>query len=1104
MYSYSPPQLNLSANGIYHTRDGVSPNDIEKINISTGPMTGQTDSIYHGDYSFCGPVFFSPDQSRIYTGCGTVAQASADSSVDMHYTRTLEGISRMRSLTESSVLKRIALISTDSSSSVYGNNYVRLYESDFMNPIGKFMLPDFEVGPNRYAAHGKWVFFNSTSTALIVLEQADLNSGLLYDYRLQVIPMTAPSECGAAFGSANAQVIANGSIGSVGINASAECRYNAVSQVSWIQIVSGGYGSGSGDLKYIVRANNGLARSGEITLGNSIFTVNQDEAGPPAALDRLPYNVVGAVYDKPLKKLVMISADPDELHIYDPKTRSEQIVPLSLPPLILTVHPDGLYAAVSHDGWVTYVNLQTAAVQQTYKVLSDVANILLAGNGYAYFFPTRSWSAMYSLQIAAGLITATSATFSGRIPRLYADGNYMYVGGGSDFSKWSISQGVATRVSSTSLPYSTSNLWLTEDGMRMITSGGRIYRTSSIPSEDLQSNGSLPNATNVSWADEAMIPGLTAVLAKTSGSAQGANELQLYADANLLLLRSMPMNPFSVGSSAYPGYGQYVFWNSTETNLIVIEKADTSANLLSGYGVSIVSLLNVRASFNGDSKPDLVWRNASTGEFGVWYMNGIAKTGSVSLGTSSPDWKIVGLADFNDDGETDFLWRNSISGENYIWYMNGISFTGSANLPTIADRNWIVAGVADFNRDGRVDILWHNEATGENYLWYMDGSALIAGVSLSATSDLGWKIAGLGDFNNDGKPDILWRHMVSGDNYVWYMNGIECTGGAYLQAVADQNRKIVRVEDYNGDGKVDILWRNSQTGENYVWYMNGAAVSGTASLEQVADANWLLFDAGNIAQQSAGADFNNDGKPDILWRNASTGENYIWYMSGSSVMGSSALPAVADLNWRIEGIADFNADGKTDILWRNASTGENYVWHLNGSSVAGSSVLPAVADLNWKIAGVADYNNDGKPDILWRNSSTGENYIWHMNGTSVSGGAALPTVADQNWKIAGSADFNADGKPDILWRNVSTGENYVWHLNGVAVEGSSVLPAVADLNWKIAGAADYNDDGKPDILWRNSSTGENCIWHMNGTSVSGSAAIPTVEDQNWAIASQRY
>ena len=38
--------------------------------------------------------------------------------------------------------------------------------------------------------------------------------------------------------------------------------------------------------------------------------------------------------------------------------------------------------------------------------------------------------------------------------------------------------------------------------------------------------------------------------------------------------------------------------------------------------------------------------------------------------------------------------------------------------------------------------------------------------------------------------------------------------------------------------------------------------------------------------------FNSDGKPDILWRNTSTGQNYVWYMDGVTRIGGDYLPTV--------------------------------------------------------------------------------------------------------------------------------------------------------------------------------------------------------------------
>ena len=249
-------------------------------------------------------------------------------------------------------------------------------------------------------------------------------------------------------------------------------------------------------------------------------------------------------------------------------------------------------------------------------------------------------------------------------------------------------------------------------------------------------------------------------------------------------------------------------------------------------------------------------------------------------------------------------------------------------------------------------------------------------------------------------------------------------------------------------------------------------------------------------------DFNGDGKPDVLWRNISTGQNYIWYLDGVAVLGGGSLPLVADQSWKVAGVGDFNSDGKPDVLWRNISSGENYVWYLNGETVLGGGVLPTVADQSWKIVGVSDFNKDSKVDILWRNVSTGDNYVWYLNGVSVVTGGNLPMVADQNWKVAGVADFNSDGKPDVLWRYIPTGDNYVWYLDGVSVVTGGSLPMVADQNWKIAGIADFNSDGKVDVLWRNLSTGENYVWYLDGVTVLGGDVLPMVTDQNWTIVPQ--
>src|SRR3954463_11387593 len=107
------------------------------------------------------------------------------------------------------------------------------------------------------------------------------------------------------------------------------------------------------------------------------------------------------------------------------------------------------------------------------------------------------------------------------------------------------------------------------------------------------------------------------------------------------------------------------------------------------------------------------------------------------------------------------------------------------------------------------------------------------------------------------------------------------------------------------------------------------------------------------------------------------------------------------------GRGDFNGDGRSDILWRNVTTGENYLYPMNGRQIlAEEGYLRTVPDLNRKIAGIGDFDGDGKSAILWRNSSTGENYIYLMDGTTIVGEGYIRTVPDQNWQVAGIGDFD--------------------------------------------------------------------------------------------------
>lgn len=256
------------------------------------------------------------------------------------------------------------------------------------------------------------------------------------------------------------------------------------------------------------------------------------------------------------------------------------------------------------------------------------------------------------------------------------------------------------------------------------------------------------------------------------------------------------------------------------------------------------------------------------------------------------------------------------------------------------------------------------------------------------------------------------------------------------------------------------------------------------------------------------ADFNQDGKPDILWRNyePTGGWNSIWLMNGTQIISVVATKRLVDPYWEIAGTGDFNSDGKTDILWRyyGPNGGWNMVWLMNGNSMVSTVLLPRIADTKWRIECTGDFNGDGYTDILLRyyGNPGGWNMVWFFNNTTKIGSANLPMISNLDWKIESSGDFNNDGKTDIVLRYYGTGGwNLVWFLNGTTRIGSTYISPISDLNWKFAGSGDFNRDGNTDLILRNydPNGGWNVLWYFNLTTKVSQVFLPQVKGDKWRI-----
>jgi glutamine amidotransferase PdxT len=250
------------------------------------------------------------------------------------------------------------------------------------------------------------------------------------------------------------------------------------------------------------------------------------------------------------------------------------------------------------------------------------------------------------------------------------------------------------------------------------------------------------------------------------------------------------------------------------------------------------------------------------------------------------------------------------------------------------------------------------------------------------------------DMNGDALPDLLFEH-TNGQLYAWYLNGSTLSSSTSLSPGAvNPVWRVVSRDDFNGDKKADLLWQNTATGQVYLWYLDGATMIDDA---------WVLTDA-SPWQVATTADFNGDGKPDILWQQPATGQLAVWLMNGATLISSTTLtPGQWDPTWRVAGAADLNHDGKADLIWQNRATGALAYWLLQGlTATVVANFTPAATNLLWEIRAVADYNRDGQPDLLFQHAITGQMYVWYLTGTTMTGGAYLsPAQVQPDWRIVG-------------------------------------------------------------------------------------------------------
>ncbi|PYR45191.1 MAG: hypothetical protein DMF89_25715 [Acidobacteria bacterium] len=196
---------------------------------------------------------------------------------------------------------------------------------------------------------------------------------------------------------------------------------------------------------------------------------------------------------------------------------------------------------------------------------------------------------------------------------------------------------------------------------------------------------------------------------------------------------------------------------------------------------------------------------------------------------------------------------------------------------------------------------------------------------------------------------------------------------------------------------------------------------------------------------------------------------------------------------------DLSGDGKADLVWRNARTGDVAVWLMDGVAVTQGPVVASGVPLEWIIVSMGDFYGDRKADLVWRNTRAGDVAVWLMDGVTVRQGPVVASGVPLEWQIAGVGDLGGDQKADLVWRHTTTGDVAVWLMNGVTATLATVVAPGVPLAWQIEGVEDVDADGKVDLVWRESGTGNVAVWLMDGVTIrQGPVVAPGVPGE-WQI-----
>ncbi|UII27638.1 FG-GAP-like repeat-containing protein [Fulvivirga maritima] len=356
--------------------------------------------------------------------------------------------------------------------------------------------------------------------------------------------------------------------------------------------------------------------------------------------------------------------------------------------------------------------------------------------------------------------------------------------------------------------------------------------------------------------------------------------------------------------------------------------------------------------------------------------------------------------------------------------------------------------------------------------------------------DVGDGASAWADINGDGWSDLVLFGIQADNTKITdvFFNDTDGTFSSMGSGFPGLSNGDIAIADFNNDGRPDIVITGVDDSNNPLSLIYYYGQSGFYLLSHTLTG--LGF--GNIQV----IDFNNDGLKDVLISGVDEeGERHtlLYQNTGDNFEESNDLfegMSQGDIE-----VADFNKDGWEDILMNgldNNNQPRSY-YYLNdgkGGFTLTSTSLIGLSNGNIK---AADINEDGFPDVWISGTRYGNDYTQLYINNDGSNFTLVQNFDEATLSNAAFGDYNQDGHIDLYYGGLN-GQDFNAYLlrnnNGQLLDTSTPLAGIisGEANW-----VDLDNDGRLDLFVTGYSINSpiSNVYHNNSSETNSNPTAPS-------------